>query len=268
MSAELRADLALMEEAARQAGAIIKAAFGQSVETWSKGAAGPVTAVDYAANTVIEALLRKARPEYGWLSEEGPEDPTRLSRKRAFIVDPLDGTQAFLDKKPECAVSIGLSQNGTAVAGVVFNPITDEMFAGGPGVGLTDNGVAAHVTFRDALEGATLVGRPEWFKAKFWKTPWPPLQAVFKHSIAYRLALVARGAADGAAFLGYKHDWDIAAGTALVLGAGGLVTTPWGDPLTFNTVEARSPGLVAAGPALHPLLCAQVSPTPHPRDWA
>jgi myo-inositol-1(or 4)-monophosphatase len=268
MSASVAEDLALLEHAARIAGAIIRDGFGKAVETWSKGAAGPVTAVDMAANAAIADLVRPARPSYGWLSEEGPDDPDRRARPRTIIVDPLDGTQAFLEKKPECAVSIGLCENGKPIAGAVYNPITDELFSGAIGFGATLNGAPITVSRRIELEDALLVGRAEWFKAKFWPSPWPPVRTVFKHSIAYRMALVAQGSADGATFLGYKHDWDIAAGAAIVLAAGGAVTTPWGDPLTLNEPQPRSPGVVASGPALHPLLCAQVTPTPHPRDWA
>ncbi len=268
MSLALQDDLMLMAEAARLAGALIRDGFGQDVETWSKGAAGPVTAVDLAANAAIEALLRPARPAYGWLSEETPDDDARLSCSHVFHIDPLDGTQAFLDKKRECAVSIGLSIDGAPVAGVVYNPLTEEFFEGAVGQGATLNGAPIQVSACQALAGATLIGRPGWFTASFWPIPWPPVAPLFKHSIAYRMALVAAGAADGAALLGYKHDWDIAAGSAIVLAAGGQLTTPWGEPICLNSAESRSPGVVIAGPTLHPLLCAQVAGTTHPREWA
>ena len=265
---DFAADLSLMTQAARAGGALIRKAFGESVETWSKGAAGPVTAVDFAANEAIEAILRPARPDYGWLSEEGPDDPTRLDRERTFIVDPLDGTQAFLDHTPECAVSIGLSVNGAAVVGVVYNPITEEMFTGVVGEGAFCNGKPLRVSDRAVLEGATLIGKENWFRQAHWTPPWPPVNAVFKASLAYRLALVAAGRADGSVFLGYKHDWDIAGGAALVLAAGGVVSDPWRAALSFNGALPRNPGVIAAGPSLHPLLCDQVFSTPHPKDWA
>lgn len=261
-------DLALMTEAAHAGGALIREAFGQRVETWSKGAAGPVTEVDFAVNEAIEAILRPARPAYGWLSEESPDDPARLGCERTFIVDPLDGTQAFIDHEPECAVSIGLSLGGEAAAGVVYNPITDELFTAIVGEGAFCNGQRLNVSDRAVLEGATLIGKQNWFQQAHWSPPWPPVNAVFKASLAYRLALVAAGRADGSVFLGYKHDWDIAAGAALVIAAGGVVSDPWGAPLRFNEAKPRNPGVLAAGPRLHPLLCAQVFSTPHPKDWA
>jgi myo-inositol-1(or 4)-monophosphatase len=265
---DLSADLALMTDAARTGGALIREAFGARVETWSKGAAGPVTEIDFAVNEAMEAILRPARPSYGWLSEESPDNAERLDRERAFIVDPLDGTQAFLDHEPECAVSIGLSVGGATAAGVVYNPITEEMFTAIVGEGAFCNGERLSVSDRDVLEGATLIGKDTWFKQAHWTPPWPPVTTVFKASLAYRLALVAAGRADGSVFLGYKHDWDIAGGAALVLAAGGLVTDPWGAPLRFNGTKPRNPGVVAAGARLHPLLCAQVFSTPHPKDWA
>lgn len=262
------ADLALMTEAALTGGALIRKAFGEPVQTWSKGAAGPVTEVDMAVNQAVEAILRPARPSYGWLSEESPDDSARLECERVFIVDPLDGTQAFLDHTPECVVSIGLSIGGAAAAGVVYNPITEEIFSGLVGNGAFCNGERLRVSDRDAVAGAALIGKDQWFRQAHWKPPWPPVTAVFKASLAYRLAFVAAGRADGSVFLGYKHEWDIAAGAALIAAAGGVVSDPWGAPLSFNQIKPRNPGVVAAGPRLHPLLCAQVFSTPHPKNWA
>lgn len=259
-------DLRLLEDAARAGGALIAAAWGAPGPITSKGAAGPVTAVDLAVNVVLRDRLMDARPDYGWLSEETPDGPERLSKQKVFVVDPIDGTLAFIKGVPECVVSIGLVVDGAAVAGAIFNPMQDEMFTGGMGAPARRNGAAIRVTAQDVIDGATLLGKPAFYTASHWPAPWP-VKTIFRHALAYRLAHLAEGGADGALLLGYKNEWDVAAGIAIVEAAGGVVSDPWGQKLTFNSPDPRLPGVVAAGPGLHPLLCARVSHTPHPRDW-
>jgi myo-inositol-1(or 4)-monophosphatase len=260
-------DIALMAQAAREGGALIAAAWNEPREVRSKGAAGPVTEVDLAVDRLLRGMLLAARPEYGWLSEETPDTDDRLSRRAVFVVDPIDGTRSFIDRVPECVVSIGLVVDGRAVAGVIFNPMTDEMFEGGVARPATRNGQAIQVTDRATLEGATLLGKPEFFKAPQWPKPWPNVIAKYRYPLAYRLAFVAEGGVDGGLLLGFKNEWDVAAGVAIVKAAGGIVTDPWGGPAIFNSPDPRLSGLVTAGPALHPLLCARVSHTSHPREW-
>jgi myo-inositol-1(or 4)-monophosphatase len=258
-------DLPLLEAAAREAGAIARASFGKPVETWSKGEAGPVTEVDLAVDKLLHERLLGARPDYGWLSEEQADTPERLSHARVFVVDPIDGTQAFLAHQPRFTISIGLVEAGRAVAGAIYNPITDEMYAGELGAGAHYNQRPMHVSTTSALEGAAMLGQKRFFASDHWPKPWPRLKLEFRPSIAHRLALVAAGSFDGVILAGFKHDWDIAAGVAIVEAAGGRVSDPWGAPLGFNTPDPRAPGVVAAGPALHPLLIERLSTLPDPR---
>ncbi|MEJ0060643.1 MAG: 3'(2'),5'-bisphosphate nucleotidase CysQ [Terricaulis sp.] len=259
-------DLSLLEAAARDAGAIARASYGKPVETWSKGAAGPVTEVDLAIDKLLHEKLLTARPDYGWLSEEQPDNAARLKNTRVFVVDPIDGTSAFLAHQPRFTISIGLVDNGRAVAGVVYNPITDEMFSGAIGEGAHHNRRPIRVTEREKLDGAALIGKKRFFADDKWPKPWPKLNLDFRPSIAHRLALIAAGEFDGVVLAGFKHDWDIAAGVALVEAAGGRVTDPWGAALKFNQPDPRAPGVVAAGPALHALLIERLSILPDPRE--
>jgi myo-inositol-1(or 4)-monophosphatase len=259
-------DLPLLEAAAREAGAIARASYGKPVETWSKGEAGPVTEVDLAIDKLLHEKLIGARPDYGWLSEEQADTDARLKKARVFVVDPIDGTSVFLAHQPRFTISIGLVANGRAAAGVVYNPITDEMFSGAVGIGAHHNRRPIRVTAQDKLDGASLIGKKRFFADDKWPRPWPKLKLDFRPSIAHRLALVAAGEFDGVVLTGFKHDWDIAAGAALVEAAGGIVTDPWGAPLAFNAADPRAPGVVAAGPALHALLIERLSTLPDPRN--
>lgn len=260
-------DLALIEAAARDAGAIARAAFGQQFETWSKGDAGPVTEVDLAIDAMLAERLRAARPDYGWLSEETADTTDRLDHATVFIVDPIDGTRAFIAGEPQFCISIGIAHDGAAVLGAVYNPMLDEMFVGGTDIPATRNGAPIQASARAILPDSRLIGRPRFFEnGPRWREPWPSLDLEWRLSIAYRLALIAAGAFDGAVMPGYKNEWDTVAGAAILEAAGGRVSDMTGAPLVFNQPDPRAPGCVAAGSDLHPLLIERVRHLPHPRD--
>ncbi|MGE0830546.1 MAG: inositol monophosphatase [Hyphomonadaceae bacterium] len=256
-----------MAQAAREAGALTAAHFGKSVKTWSKGAAGPVTEIDLAVDALLKERLGSARPDYGWLSEETADNPERLEKSRVWIVDPIDGTEAFIKGIPQYTISIGLAEAGRPFAGVVYNPITDEMFEGGEGAPAKLNDAPMQASQTNELEGARIIGRPRVFEAHRWDEPWPHLELGWRHSIAYRLALVAAGKFDATILLGFKNEWDIAGGAAIILAAQGTVTESSGAALKLNRADPRSVGLIAAGPALHPLLIERVQHVPHPSEW-
>lgn len=259
-------DLPLLEAAAREAGALARALMSKPLEVKSKGAAGPVTNVDFAVNDLLMERLRGNRPSYGWLSEESPDNPDeRINALRAFIVDPIDGTAAMIAKVPQFTISIGVSDQGRAAAGVVYNPLTDELFSGAIGAGASLNGRRIEATGRDKVEGARLIGQKFRLSDKRWATPWPKVDVIDRQSIAYRLALTAAGHGDAALLFGFKSEWDIAAGAAIVEAAGGRVTDFYNAPLEFNQAVPRAPGVVAAGALLHPLLIERTCHWPDPR---
>jgi myo-inositol-1(or 4)-monophosphatase len=259
-------DLALLEDAARDAGVLARDLMSKPLEIQSKGAAGPVTNVDFAVDALLEEKLLTARPGYGWLSEESPDDPVRrIGKPRTFMLDPIDGTAALIGKVPQWTICIGLVEGERAFAGVVYNPMTDEMFVGAIGEGAKLNGRAVHVSEQATLESARMIGQQSRFAPKKWKEPWPKMDVIERQSIAYRMALVAAGLGDAALLFGFKHEWDIAAGAALVEAAGGVVSDLWGEPIAFNQQPPRAPGVAISGAALHPLLIERTRAFPDPR---
>lgn len=259
-------ELALLEAAAREAGALARELMVKPLEIQSKGEAGPVTNIDFAVDLLLEERLLTARPDYGWLSEETPDDPARrIGKARTFMLDPIDGTGALIGKSPQWTVCIGLVEGERAFAGAIYNPMTDEMFVGAVGHGVTLNGRPVRVTERRGLEGARMIAQQSRFAPKRWSTPWPKLDVIERQSIAYRMALVAAGHGDAALLFGFKHEWDIAAGAALVEAAGGVVTDLWGEPIRFNQQPPRAPGVCVSGAALHPLLIERTREFPDPR---
>ncbi|MGB3280066.1 MAG: inositol monophosphatase family protein, partial [Pseudorhodobacter sp.] len=110
---ELNADLDLLVSAALEAGSIALRYFKREPQTWEKGdGAGPVTEADLAVNTMLAQRLRAARPGYGWLSEETPDNTARLAARRVFIIDPIDGTRAFIDGQDSFAHSLAIAEDG------------------------------------------------------------------------------------------------------------------------------------------------------------
>ena len=210
---------------------------------------GPVTEADRA----LDALLRRHLPREGegWLSEETRDAPDRLARRRVWIVDPIDGTREYLEGVPEWAISIGLVEDGRAVAGGVANPATGEVFLGALGAGLTVNGRPARVRERASLEGAlVLASRSESARGEWEACRGRPYTVKSVGSVAYKLALVAAGAADATWTRVAKSEWDVAGGVALVLAAGGDARTPDGEPPRFNRETPTLPGLCACSAAL------------------
>jgi myo-inositol-1(or 4)-monophosphatase len=259
-------DLALIEEAAREAGALARELSLKPLDIRSKGVEGPVTNVDLAVNALLELRLLSARPDYGWLSEETPDRlEYRIGKARTFMLDPIDGTAALIGKAPQWTISIGIVDGERAFAGVVYNPMTDELFSGAPGERATLNARPMCASGRDALEGARMIGQRSRFADRRWKTPWPKLDIVERQSIAYRLALVAAGQGDATVLFGFKYEWDVAAGAALVEAAGGVVSDLWGAPLKFNQPDPRAPGVAASGAGLHAALIERTSAFPDPR---
>jgi myo-inositol-1(or 4)-monophosphatase len=221
-----------------------------SVEFTRKDITGdPVTEADNAANVVLRRIL--PREGEGWLSEESADDPSRLDKRRVWVVDPIDGTREFIEGIPEWCVSIGLVENGTPVAGGIFNPITDEMVVGSVESGVTFNGAAARVTSPTGDEKITvLASRSEMRRGEWDAVKDPSLEVKACGSVAYKLGLVAAGRADATWTLVPKSEWDVAAGTALVRGAGGVVFLVDGTDPRFNKPEPTFPNFIAAGSAV------------------
>ncbi len=209
----------------------------------------PVTEADRE----LDAVLRKnlLREDEGWLSEESADDPSRLVRERVWVVDPLDGTREFVQGIPEFCVSIAFVDKGHPVAGGICNPATDEIFLGSMDSGITYNGTPARTSERITLSGAVvLASRSESKRGEWMRFESAPFNVQRMGSVAYKLARVAAGLADATFTLVPKHEWDVAAGAALVASAGGFVRTKSGAEFTCNRTRPKIDGLIACGPHL------------------
>lgn len=231
-------DLALITEAAQGAGEIARGFFGGTYKQWDKGKGEPVTEADLAVNRYLQDVLTKARPDYGWLSEESIDNEERKSTRRTFVVDPIDGTVAFLKGRPHFTHAIAVVEDGRPTSAVVLNPITRECFSAAAGRGATLDGTPIHASEQATVEGCRMLAPKALFEHPGWSTtpniPWPPMHVEQRNSIAYRLALVGSGQFDAAVALSSKRDWDMAAGDLIVQEAGGCMTDHCGRILRYN----------------------------------
>jgi myo-inositol-1(or 4)-monophosphatase len=256
---DLEADLDLAREAAVAAGELALSHFGAGRRSWYKGPGQVVTEADLAVDALLHDMLRDARPDYGWLSEERVDDRSRTRCPRAWVVDPIDGTRAFAEGVPQFAISIALVERGEPLLGVVLNPATAEHFEACHGGSAWLNGQRLTVSSRTDLVGATLLSSRTEMKRRHWPSMIPEASFTTVGSLAYKLALIADGRFDGLVSLRASHDWDIAAAQLLVSEAGGRLTDAAGRAIVLNQETPRHAGLAVAGTGrLHGALLARL----------
>ncbi len=252
----------LLAAAAREAGDVALAWFRRGGRTTaavhSKAGGSPVTEADLAADAYLKRRLGEAFPEAGWLSEETPDSEARLDRPALIVVDPIDGTRAFIDGDPRWTVAVALIVDGRPLAGVVHAPALSETYAAARGAGAQVNG--ARLAFAARGQAADYAGD---YKVA---GPKPLLKAMgdrlgatldirpFVPSLAYRMCMAASGALDFAVAGANSNDWDVAAADLIVEEAGGRLLEAAGEPLQYNRARVRRGALLAAPAGLAPRL--------------
>jgi myo-inositol-1(or 4)-monophosphatase len=240
-----------LEAAIREAGEIARVTAGRSFEHWTKGKErSPVSEADIAVNDFLRERLGRLLPDAGWLSEETEDDPAARAKPLTWIVDPIDGTRAFIQDRPDWTVSVALVEDARPILAALYAPVTEELFLAVRGGGATLNGTPIRV--RDGMEllGAKAAGPKRTLEQLERAVPTALPQSKV-HSLALRLTRVASGELDIAFASNGSHDWDLAAADLLVHEAGGVLTDFAGRPLSFNRPQIVHGALVAAGPARH-----------------
>jgi myo-inositol-1(or 4)-monophosphatase len=241
---------ARVADAVRSAGALALDASHKPLKTWTKGHDSPVSEVDIAVDALLKERLTAIMPDAGWLSEETEDDPARLSAHRVWIVDPIDGTRAFIADRSDWTVSVALVEDGRPIVAALHAPATEEFFLAVADGGVTRNGYAIRASAGEGLAGVRVSGPKRFIDEVAGAAP----DAVIiprVHSLALRLARVADATLDVAFAGGASHDWDLAAADLLVHEAGGLLTTLEGATLSYNGAVPTHGTLVAAGCARH-----------------
>ena len=234
----------------RDAGALALKMFGTAMKNWTKGASSPVCDADIAVDALLRERLCAAAPAAGWLSEETADDPARLDARCVWIVDPIDGTRAYIAGLREWAVSAALVENGRPIAACLYAPALEEFFMAIAGAGATLNNAAIAASKGTELANTRMAGpKPMIERLAAVAAPITVMPRI--PSLALRLARVAQGTYDAAFAGGNSHDWDLAAADLLVHEAGGALTTFGGEPVIYNRPEPRHGTLVAAGRDRH-----------------
>lgn len=256
---DLAADLDVAIRAARMAGALAMSFFGKPLEVRQKSPNNPVSEADIAVDTFLKEALGAARPSYGWLSEETADDQSRLNARCVWVVDPIDGTRAFVAAKPHFTICIGLLVDAQVMLGVVYNPANDELYEAVIGQGARLNGEVIQAKPIHAIEGCKMLGDKAMFVHPAWPSKWPAMAIETRNSIAYRMCLVASGHFDAAIALSAKSDWDMVAAAIIVSEAGALATDHLGIAFAWDHDIPRQKSLVVASATLHPLLIERVN---------
>lgn len=246
-------DLTLLIEAAQEAGRIATRYSGPEAQKWEKpDGAGPVTEADLAVNAMLEQKLQAARPGYGWLSEETEDNTDRLSRRHAFIIDPIDGTRSFAEGSKTWAHSLAITTDGVPTAAVVYLPQRDLLYSAERGKGAFLNGTPIRVREQADVTSADILAARPTLAAHHWKTGTAPeFKRSYRPSLAYRLALVAEGRFDGMLTLRPSWEWDIAAGDLILTEAGAVTSDRKGNALRFNNKHPQLDGVWAASAKVH-----------------
>lgn len=248
---------AALEAAVREAGALAARTFQTTVKSWNKTGGSPVSEVDMAVDKFLRERLMQLAPDCGWLSEETEDDLVRLDSSRMWIVDPIDGTRAYLAGRTDWSISVALVESGRPTVAAIFAPMQDALYLAAAGAGTTLNGATVAATAGADFDQVHVAG-PKPMLEKLAAVA-PRLIAEPKvFSLALRLARVAAGTLDLAFASPDSHDWDLAAADLLVHEAGGALTTFAGQQLIYNRADPLHGALVAAGRSRHEAFLALV----------
>ncbi|HEU4684423.1 MAG TPA: 3'(2'),5'-bisphosphate nucleotidase CysQ [Nitrospira sp.] len=257
MERELQLLVDSVNEAGRRALELARTGF----DVHMKHDRSPVTTADLEVERILHAMQRRHFPDDGWLSEESPDDLSRLNRPRVWIIDPIDGTKAYVNGLPEFCISAALVERGSPVLAAILNPSTDELFTAINGKGLFLNGTPV----RPPKPGTfpVVMVNPWEHRRGRWQALHQTVDCRPMYSIANALTLVAAGRVAGAITAEPENEWDLAAAVLLIQEAGGRIEDAVGRSFSFNQPKPRFRGLIALAPGtddgLYRVLSTQVA---------
>lgn len=262
-------DRALLRSSAVAAGIIAAGYFRRDLKTWTKEGASPVSEADIVLDRYLHGALTAARPGYGWLSEESADDPIRLTHRRVFIVDPIDGTRGFIRGDDSWTVSLAVVEDGVPIAGVVYAPARDEMYDAALNEGARFNDQPL-VRQRHPGRAAPMIPAPGAVHQELQAAGFEYARGPYFPSLAYQLVQVATGRLDAAVARRGSRDWDLAGAACILREAGVSIEDVCIGALRFNRPEIRHGALAALGePSLKPPLHAalvKVYGCPQPQE--
>lgn len=241
-------DIELLKAFVIQAGAIALEKQKQHLDVQFKpDSQGPVTNVDLEIDTLAKDFLRTARPHYGWLSEETADTDHRLNTKRTFILDPIDGTNAYIAGRKDFTVAIAIVENEIPIVATIFAPAYADLYWAVAGQGAWCNDVRLQTSENQIINAAKVLGRKKDVRNQLGEEHYNTIEWGFRSSLAYRYCLVAQGKWDAMMSGHDTYEWDAAPGDLILREAGGISTDLEGQPLRFNQPNVRqTPGVLGA----------------------
>lgn len=252
-------ELQVARELAERAGRLLLDHYDRRSEVQWKQAGDPVTRADRLASELLVAELSRRFPDCGMLSEEEPDDPSRLRKSRVWIIDPMDGTREFIEHRDEFAVMIGLAVDGAPVLGVVYQPVTQKVYwaASGSGAFLEEREEVMPLRVSPETDPRRMI------IALSRSHHSPEIDIVSKRlsitdsirsgSIGLKVGLICEGRAHLYLDMsGRTSQWDTCAPAAILHESGGRMTDLNGSPLRYNGPELRHPnGIIASNGTIH-----------------
>lgn len=247
-------DFALAVEAVMLAGRTALERVASRNKAWRKADGTPVSEADLEVDDILRQVLLRGSSPYGWHSEESKaSSPTG---QRFWLVDPIDGTSAFLSGSTAWCISLALIDSGRPILGLIHAPAQERLYSAQVGGGAKLNDAPLKVSERKELAGARMIANATALQHQRWRKPLPPLERLSVPSLALRLAHVAQGEADAAIALSYKHDWDLAAGDLIVREAQGMASDVDGQMLRYDFARSGRSGFIVANRPIHAALLA------------
>ena len=238
------ADADLLLELALKAGEIGLKYFKSDNKVWFKQGNSPVSQADKEIDDYLRSGFSKARPDYGWLSEETEDNIDRLNCERVVIADPIDGTRGFIDGRNEWCISIAIVENGRPIEAILHCPALNRTFLASKGNGLELIGT---LFLKEERITKPLVTGSKKLIETMKNLPEAPFAVMeFIPSLAYRLALVAVGELDGAFARGGASEWDVAAADLILEEVGCRLTDDRKAALSYNRTKVQVHALIAA----------------------
>lgn len=253
-----------IREAASLALPFFRAGAQTRARTWNKAGGSPVTEADVAVDTFLKIRLSALLPAAAWLSEETSDDAVRLGADLVWIVDPIDGTRAFLSGHPDWSIAVALLSGDEPVLGFVHAPVTDRFYEAATGAGATCNGQPIAVSSQVGLEGARVTGPKPMIerlaRGGAREGVRPDFVAVERvPSLALRIARVAEGSIDIGLISSDARDWDLAGADLILREAGGSVSDLEGRPTVYNRSDPVHGALIALSHSLRTDVVAALS---------
>lgn len=255
-------ELEAAQELAIRAGAILVEHFGSGDPVRWKASDDPVTAADYCASKMLVTELRRMFPQDGIISEEEPVDPYQMRRDRVWFIDPLDGTQEFVEGCGEFSVLIGLAIGGHPMLGVIYEPACPRLISAIVGEGAY--AIEHHQRTRLFVSHETEPERVVFARSRSHHTPAVDdvmermgiRTVITRGSLGTKIGMIARGTAHAYVHAGTRtYQWDTCAGEVILHEAGGSLTDMQGRALHYGGSELRNlNGLAASNGKLHPKL--------------